>query len=64
MCSCLYVNYVLVPAYKAVNITELACLKCYIEVLRSDIHSSKTFQATNLTEQQIANKHMNVPTMY
>ena len=34
--------------------------KYFIKVPRNEIHSSTTFQATNLTEQQIINEHLNV----
>ena len=34
--------------------------KYYIEVLHNEIHSSSTFQPTHLTEEHIANEHLNV----
>ena len=58
----LYKTFVLVPADKAANNIVVVCRKYYIEVLRNEIHSSNTFQATNLTEQQIAYEHLNVTT--
>ena len=48
------------PAYKAAIYIRVVCRKYYIEILRNEIHSSNYFQATNLTEQQIVNEHLNV----
>ena len=54
-----YKTYVFVPAHKAFNNIVVICRKYYIVVLRNEIHSSQTFQASNLTDQQIVNEQLN-----
>ena len=70
-------EFVFVPADKAANNIIIVCRKHYIEVLQKEITSSQTFQLTQLTENEITNKHLltatslqakpdskTVPTMY
>lgn len=70
-------EFVFVPADKAANNIIIVCRKYYIEVLQKEITSSQTFQLTQFSENEIANKHyliatslqakpnsMTVPTMY
>ena len=55
-------TYVFVPSNKVANNIVVVCRKWYTEVLRDEVHSSNTFQATNFTEEPIVNEHLNVTT--
>ena len=55
----LHKKFVFAPADKAANNVIIICRKYYIDILRKEIISTKTYNSTDLTEKEIIKNHIN-----